>query len=122
VGDERLAASVQVVAGPLDVERLVSLNGGRITNRSSARIGGARANSITSTNSSGYEFRDFEVTDEGVYVLSRWSPGRRGEVEDILQRFVFRGRYMVDSPLSELFAAGGSSVTDNTLGLVRLLG
>ena len=122
VGDERLAASVQVVAGPLDVERLVSLNGGRITNRASARVGGVRATSITSTNSSGYEFRDFEVADEGVYVLSRWSPGRRGEVEDILRRLVFRGRYMVDSPLSELFAAGGSSDADNTLGFVRLLG
>lgn len=101
-GTERIDAAVVIQTLPLDVEHLATLNGGEVTGRGTARIGGVTSQWVSSTNLSGYEFRDHVVEDEGVAILTRWEPGRQAPVREVLRGLSFRGRYALRTPITDV--------------------
>jgi hypothetical protein len=101
-GTERIDAAVVIQTLPLDVEHLATLNGGEVTGRGTARIGGMASRWVSSTNLSGYEFRDHVIEDEGVAILTRWEPGRQAPVREVLRGLSFRGRYALRTPITDV--------------------
>lgn len=101
-GTDPIEAAVAVQTLPLDVEHLATLNGGEVTGRGADRIGGAVSRWVSSTNLSGYQFRDHVVDDEGIAILTRWKPGSESAVRAIMRGLSFQGRFALRTPISDV--------------------